>query len=97
MILHSLRHRIERLERQLGGDAIVLHMQDGSTLQLCGSARHYHRLTALLDSKEDSSPLHGQLQMIRDCIAIDEGGRHVYELLACLLRGAANTEVEEDG
>jgi hypothetical protein len=91
----NLQRRLSALRAVVGGGSpIVLHLPDGSTRNIVGTMRHYRKLCALMDG-ETESPLDSELDWLRSAIKIDEQGRHVFELLAAILRGP-NTEDETE-
>jgi hypothetical protein len=88
-MIEHLRRRVELLERRVGG-AVILTMADGTTRQLPGASKYYHRLCALLDSDAECA----ELTWVKTAAHIDEPG-HVYELLRALLQGPNETEASE--
>jgi hypothetical protein len=93
-MIANLQKRLTALRAAVGGGSpIVLHLPDGSTHNIVGTMRHYHKLCALMDG-ETESPLSCELDWLRSAIKIDESA-HLYELLAAILRGP-NTEDETE-
>jgi hypothetical protein len=74
-----------------GGEAVILHMADGTVHQIRGDSKHFLKLAAQIDT---GNPL-GELAWIRDAARIVEPA-HQFELLQALLQGP-NREGEEDG
>jgi hypothetical protein len=93
----NLERRLALLKARIGAEAVTLHMADGSVREIRGTPRHYFELCALLGTEGDG-PLYSELTWIRDAVEIDEGGRHIYELLTALASGpnTEGTEGEED-
>ena len=98
-----LEKRLALLKARIGGEAVTLHMPDGSTRCVRSDARHWRRLheawTARVTAEdagepETASPLSVELNSIRDAIEIGEDDGGPLSLLRILLQGPNETEEE---
>jgi hypothetical protein len=82
----DIEKRIAALERLFHDAPVVLHMPDGETHTISGSARHFFALLEATNSDPCDAELAAELEWLRDCERIEEPA-HLFQVLQVMLAG----------
>jgi hypothetical protein len=90
------KRRLEKLEKSIQIEPLILSFEDGSTAELPGSTRFINHLYRLFHDESAASPEERDaLDMIRRSISIREpGGGRMIELLRALLLSPVGPKAE---
>ena len=86
MRLSDLTTRLEALEKLFNNVPVVLHMPDGETHTISGSAKHFFALLEATNSDPCDAELAAELEWLRDCERIEEPA-HLFQVLQVMLAG----------
>jgi hypothetical protein len=87
MRLSDLTTRLEALEKLFNNVPVVLHMPDGETHTISGSAKHFFALVEAARLDACDAELAAELEWLRDCVRIEQPA-HLFEILQVQLAGA---------
>jgi hypothetical protein len=83
----DIEKRIAALERLFHDAPVVLHMPDGETHTISGSAKHFFALVEAARLDACDAELAAELEWLRDCVRIEQPA-HLFEILQVRLAGA---------
>ena len=86
MRLSDLTTRLEALEKLFNNVPVVLHMPDGETHTISGSAKHFFALLEATNSDSCDAEFAAELEWLRDCERIEEPA-HLFQVLQVMLAG----------